>query len=139
MSNADIGWGAVFAIEGTTPGTYVPVAEVKAITLPGGSRDAVDVTHLASPDRYREFIAGLKDGGEASFTLNWVPSATDSLMAGFVAVSGTYQVTAPNGVLMRFSGFFTNYSPPELTPEGPMEASATIKVSGKATLHPAAG
>ena len=138
MSNADIGWGAAFGIEGVTPGTYVAVAEVVGITPPGMTRDAVEVTHLASANEWKQFIAGLKDAGEASFTLNFVASATDTVLAAFEAKTGNYQITFPNGVMMRFSGFFTAYSPPEMTPEGKMEASASIKVTGAPTLHAAA-
>ena len=136
---ADIGYDSAFGIEGETAGTYVAVAEVVGITPPGVSRDAVDATHLKSPDAYKEFIAGLKESGEASITLNFVPSSTDALYTAFDAKTGNYEITFPNGVMMRFSGFFTAYNPPELTAEGKMEATATIKATGKPTLHAASG
>ena len=138
MTAANIGHGALFGIEGVTPGTYVTVAEVVSITPPGMTRDSVEATHLTSPDKWKEFIAGLKDAGEASFTMNFVPSATDAVYLAFNADSGKYQITFPNGVMMRFAGFFTGYTPPELTPDGKMEASATIKPTGAPTLHAAA-
>jgi len=139
MTAANIGHGALFGIEGVTPGTYVTVAEVVSITPPGMSRDSVEATHLTSPGKWKEFIAGLKDAGEASFTLNFVPSATDAVFAAFNADSGKYQITMPGGVMMRFDGFFTGYTPPALAPGDKMEASATIKVNGAPTLHAAAG
>ena len=138
-TQADIGYNSAFGIEGATPGTYVAVAEVVSITPPGMTRDAIEATHLKSPEEFKEFIAGLKDGGEASITVNFIPAATDALYTAFEAKSGKYQITFPNGVMMRFAGFFTGYTPPELTPDGKMEASATIKCNGKPTLHAAAG
>lgn len=138
MTIADIGWDAVFGIEGGTPGTYVAVAEVTAITPPGMTRDAVEVTHLKSSNRYKEFIPGLKDGGEASITLNYDPSATDALVTAFEAEAGNYQITFPDGIRMQFAGFFTAYTIGELTPNGQMTASATMKVTGKATFAAAA-
>lgn len=138
-TNANIGYDSTFGIEGATPGTYVAVAEVVSITPPGMTRDAVEATHLKSPDGWKEFIAGLKEAGEASLTLNFVPSATDALFTAFTADSGKYEITFPNGVQMRFGGFFTAYNPPELTPDGKMEASATIKATSKPTLHAASG
>lgn len=136
---ADIGYDSEFGIEGTTPGTYVKVAAVTAITPPGMTRDAVEVTHLESPDMYKEYIPGLKDGGEATITLNFTPSATDVVVAAFENdAADKYQVTFPNGVMLRFTGFFTGYTPPELTPGGNMVATATIKCTGKPTLHAAA-
>lgn len=139
MTVADIGFNASFGIEGSTPGTYVEVAEVVGVTPPGVTREAVEATHLKSPDRYKEFIAGLKEAGEASLTLNFVPSATDALYTAFDDPDGKYQITFPNGVMLRFDGFFTAYNPPELTPGGKMEANATIKATGKPTLHAGAG
>jgi predicted secreted protein len=139
MSNADIGHGALFGIEGSTPGTYVTAAEVVAITPPGMTRDSVEVTHLTSPGKWKEYIAGLKDAGEASFTFNFVPSATDTVFAAFNADKGKYQITFPNGVMLRFPGFFTGYTPPELGAGEKMEASASIKATGPVTLHAPAG
>lgn len=137
MTIADIGYDSAFAIGSGSPTiTYTDIAEVVAITPPGMSRDAVEATHLKSPNRYKEFIAGMKDAGEASFTINWAPSATDALITAFNADSGNYQITFPNGVMLRFAGFFTAYTPPELTAEK-MEASVTVKVTGEPTLHAA--
>ena len=135
---ADIGNDSEFGIEGDTPGTYVAVAEVIAITPPGMSRDSVEATHLKSPDEFKEYIAGLMDAGDASFTFNFVASATEAIYTAFQARTGNYEITFPNGVMMRFSGFFTSYEPPELTPGGKMEANAKIKATRKPTLHAAA-
>jgi hypothetical protein len=133
---ADIGYGALFGIEGATPGTYVSVAEVVSITPPGMTRDKEEATHLLSDDQYKEYVAGLFDTGDASITLNFIPSATDAVFAAFHAESGRYQITFPGGVMMRFTGFFTAYTPPELTPGGKMQSTATIsRKTGKPTLH----
>jgi predicted secreted protein len=137
-TNATRGRNAVFGIEGETPGTYVAVAEVTSIRPPSWSRDAVEATHLTSDDDYKEFIAGIKEAGEAQMTLNWVPSATDAMVAAFADDFGNYQITAPNGVRLQFSGFFLTYEPGEMTPEGKMTASVTIKASGKPALVAAA-
>jgi predicted secreted protein len=133
---ADIGYDSEFGIEGSSPGVYVKVADVTAIAPPGMTRDSVEVTDLESPDMYKEYIPGLKDGGEATITLNFRPSATDVMVAAFENDEvDKYQITFPNGVMLRFSGFFTGYTPPELTPGGNMIASGTIKCTGKPTLH----
>lgn len=134
---ADIGYNTRFGIEGLTPGTYVNVAEVVSIAPPNVTRDTVEATHLQSPNSWKEYIAGLKDAGEASFTLNYVPSATEAMLAAFDAERGNYQITFPNGVMLRFAGIFTSYSRGELTPEGKMEASVTIKATGAVTMHAA--
>ena len=131
---ADIGLTTTFGIESATPGTYDTVAAVTAITPPGYSREAVDVTHLTSADGYKEFIAGLKEAGEWKLSLLWTPSATDAMVAAFEAETGNYRLTAPNGVKLDAAGFFTAYEFGEITAGGELTASATIKVTGKATL-----
>ena len=61
-TEADIGYGAIFKVGngGSPTETFTDFgAEVTSITPPGYSRDALDATHMASPDRFREYIAGL--------------------------------------------------------------------------------
>ena len=36
-------------------------------------RYTVDATHMASTDKWREFVGGLRDAGEVSITINFVP------------------------------------------------------------------
>ena len=136
-SSANIGYLSTFGIEGDTPGTFVVVAEVASITPPGFSRETVDVTHMTSPDRYKEFIAGMNEAGDATITLNFVPSATDALVAAFTATSGKYQITFPNDVTMTFSGIVTGYEIGELSTDK-MTATMTIKPSGAPVLAAAA-
>jgi predicted secreted protein len=137
--SADIGWDASFGVEGATPGTYVAVAGVRSISPPGATRETVDVTTLKSPGKWREFIAGLKEGGDCSLGLVYSPSASDPLFTAFNSDGGNYQITFPNGVMLRFAGIPTEWAVGELTPEGEMTASATFKQTGPATLHAAAG
>ena len=137
-TNADIGYDSSFGIEGETSGTYVAVAEVTAINGFGFSRESLEATHLKSPDQYKEFIAGMKEGQPVTITLNYVPSESDALVTAFEAKTGKYEITAPNGVQMRFSGFCTQYEIGELNADK-MTATATFQPSGKPTLHAASG
>lgn len=79
MSDATIGWGGEFWLSSdNTTGNLVEMVEVVSFGLPNDQADEVDVTHLKSPDRRKEYILGLKDGGEVQVSLNYVPgSATD--------------------------------------------------------------
>lgn len=139
MTNAAIGFGSTFGIgDGADPETFTTVAEVVSITPPSLTRGSEEATHLESPDDYKEYIALLFDTGDASITFNFEPSETDVIYTAFHDDGGNFEITFPNGVAMRFTGFFTEYGQPELTPEGKMEATATIKRStGKPTLHAA--
>lgn len=135
-TQARIGHGTLFKIgNGASPEVFTTVAEVTAITPPQMSRDSVDASHNESPDGWREFIGGLKDGGEVELTLNWVPGSATTilLMQEIAADAGNKQVVFPNGEIFSFAALCTNIGP-EAPVDGKMEASVTYKVTGKPTL-----
>lgn len=139
-SNADSGYNTSFGV--AADDTYASVtdfAEVASLTPPGYTRNVIDVTHLKSPDEYMEYIGGMRDGGEASMTLNYVPSATDALLAE-LNQSGRryYQITFPGGVKMQFAGFCTGWEPGEVSPDDKLTLAATIKATGAPTIVAAA-
>lgn len=131
-SEGKIGYGSKFGIK-NGGGTYVDVAEVYSIGPPGYNRERVDLTHLTSDDEYMEYGAGMKDGGEVTIELNYIPAESDVLEAAFAAESGDFQITAPNGVRLQFRGVVTAYDIQPLNLEK-MTATATFKVSGKPLL-----
>jgi predicted secreted protein len=127
-TNVTLGYGiTVSRFNGTS---YVPFAEIVDVTPPNVSRDSIGVSHHGSPGGYKEFIPGLRDGGEISLTLNWIPSATETLLVAFN--SGTvdsFRITLPNSVTCTFSGFVMSHSP--ATPrDDKMTLAVTLKVSG---------
>ena len=126
---AKIGFGAAFGIKSGS--TYTAVAEVVSIEGPSFAREAVDATHLGSADGYREYIAGLMDGGEVSIEMNYIPSASDTIVAALQAnTMGSFQITFSSGIRFQFDAVVTAYS--VTTPlADKMTASATFKVSGK--------
>ena len=135
-TQARIGHSTLFKIgNGATPEVFTTVAEVTSITPPGMTRDAIDATHSESPDGWREFIGGLKDGGEVEIAMNYVPgSATTILMMQEIAAAvGNKQIVFPAGEIFSFAALCTNISP-ETPVDGKMEASVTYKVTGRPTL-----
>lgn len=136
-TSAKIGYGNLFAIESqASPAVYETLAEVTNITPPGRSKDAVDATHSQSPDRYREFIAGLKDGGECSIELNFVPNGGDfdKLDAAFESDElVNCRITFTDTSVWTFAGIMTGLEP-EAPLDDKMMATATFKISGKPTF-----
>ena len=136
-SEAMLGYGSVFQIATeTSPDSYVDMAEVISITPPSANVDQVDVTHMQSPNRYREFIDGLIDGGEASFDINFVPgnSADDRIWELLALPPGTNhrrncRISFPNGTTWTFLGTLTGYEP-DVPVDDKMTATVTFKVSG---------
>ena len=138
-SNADSGFNSQFGIKGSGE-TYAMVAEVTSITPPGMTRETIEVTHLTSDDEYKEFIASLKETGEASITINFVPAAVDPLVTAFEAGRGEYRILFPSGtVALDFRGIVTAYEIGDLVADDKMSAVFTIKGTGKASLTAVSG
>lgn len=132
-TNASTGYNATFGIgDGADPEVFTAVAEVISITPPSMQRDVEEATHLKSPDQHKEFIPNLSETGDATFTINYVPSATDVLITAFNAGTGNFRITFPSGVTLTFAGIVTSFAPGEVA-NSKMTASVTIKPTGKAT------
>jgi len=136
-SNAILGYGSVFEIvSDSSPDAYVPMAEVKSITPPSADVDQVEVTHMQSPGRYREFISGLIDGGEVSFEMNFIPGSPSdarifellNLPAG-VSRRRACRISFPTGRTWFFDAEITGYEP-DVPFDDAMTATVTLKVSG---------
>ncbi|WP_315804035.1 phage tail tube protein [Bradyrhizobium sp. SZCCHNS3002] len=140
-TSASIGFGTLFKSgNGAVPEIFTTIAEVTAITPPAMSRDTVDASHELSPEAWREFIAGMKDGGEVSLEMNFIPGGVDAanLMAE-LALTGSAalknrQIVFPDGSVFAFAAILTGYEP-DAPIDDKMAASLTFKVSGKPSLN----
>lgn len=123
--------------DGATPEVFTPLANVTDITPPGIERETYDVTAHDSPDAWREFIGGLKDGGEVEIDINYDPREHDALIADFADTAPrNYKCVWP-GTLgnWAFGAILTNFEP-EAPHDDKLAASAKFKVSGKPVLTP---
>ncbi len=140
-SSAIWAYGSILQLgDGATPEVFTAIAEITELTPPQMSRDDIDVTSHQSSDGYREFISGLRDGGEVSFKANWLP--TNSTHDGTTGILETFnddvnhnwKIILPNTLItIAFSGFLTAFEP-DLPLEEQAQLSGTIKVSGKPTI-----
>ena len=139
-TSARIGYQTLFKTgNGASPEVFATLAEVTGITPPAMARDTVDASHEESPGAWREFIAGLKDGGEVSLDLNFVPGGSASLsLTGELDLDGPLavknrQIVFPDGSYFSFAGILTGFEP-DAPIDDKMSASVTFKVTGKPTL-----
>lgn len=138
-TQARIGWGTLFKSgDGGAPEAFTTLAEVKSITPPSIARDTVDASHMESTEAWRDFIAGMKDGGEVGLELNFIAAGNArTLMAEFDSNGSSAvknrQIVFPDGSIFAFAGILTGFEPEAPTDDG-MVASATFKVTGKPTL-----
>ena len=135
---ASIGWGGEFWMHDGT--TLKELVQVVSFTLPQDEIDDVETTHLKSPDRRREFIAGMRDGGEISVVMNYRPlSDTDELCRDAMALGDVRPIrfVIPQGGVaaaqVDTTGYVRGYDRGEVTADGKMEATLTIKISGAET------
>lgn len=130
------GFGAILTI-----GTEV-VAGVKTLTGPSISMETLDITSHGSTAPWKEFCAGLRDGGEVKVEGNFKNGATaNSSMLTFLNSGDVKSVTfempatsdAAHGSTWTFDALVTAY---ELTDpyDNLMTFSCTLKVSGQPTL-----
>lgn len=79
-SEARIGWGSEFFLA-KADGTLLELDEVTAVALPEEATDDVEVTHMKSPGRRKEYKPGLIEPGDGQVELNYIPgSPTDALI-----------------------------------------------------------
>jgi len=124
---------AAFGIQLSKDGTAI--AEVTNLTGPSRSGETIDVSNHDSPDTFREFVAGMRDGGEISMEGNFIPGDEGQAALLTDYENGTlveYVLTFPTamGTTETFNALVTAL---DLTnPYDDKSAfSATLKISGK--------
>ena len=140
MTQASIGYGSFFHISQDSGSTWFEIAEVFDITPPSSAVDQIDATHMQSPNRTREFIAGLSDPGSAAFTMNFVPGSASDLKIQEIRGTGEQvlcRITFPIGGEWKFTGQIESYEP-AIPTDDRMTASVSFKVSGSTVVTPAA-
>lgn len=135
MSSGINAFGTLLKRNGTT------VAEVTNIGGPSLSRESIEVTNHQSANAWREKIKGLKDGGEVSFSINYVPTAaTHTVGTGLLADFGvntidTWSIVWPDsgGTTWSMPGFISGFEP-SAPIDDKLAADITITVTGQPTL-----
>lgn len=121
--------------DGAATEVFTPIANVTNITPPGIERETYDVTAHDSPDGWREFIGGLKDGGEVEIELNYDPREHDVLVSDFEdSAPRNYRIVFP-GTLGQwaFKAIMSGFES-EAPHDDKLAATVTFKVSGKPTI-----
>lgn len=139
MSEARIGWGGEVQLSATASAAgLVELGEVTSFGLPDDQADDVEVTHLKSPGKRKEFLRGLIDGGEVAVEMNYVPgSATDVLIVALRDSGATVAVRfiIPDEVgtaewQITTQCFVKGYSRGPVTPGEKISATATLRITG---------
>lgn len=124
--NGKLGYGTSWTINGTE------VIEVIEVTPPNSTADRVEVTHMKSPGKRREYIAGMQGDGTASFSINYKPgSATDIFLRELKASGATasHVIEWEDGTTVTFSGSLLTYEK-SVPIDDRMTAAVEIATSG---------
>lgn len=127
-----IGYGSKVRIGvGATP-VWTELANVGDLEMPDEQVDEIEVTHMQSPGRRKQFIAGLVDGGEIGIPMNYIPgSPTDVLLLGLKSSGANVQIEitlTATGTPEVYAGFLKGYA--RTAPvNDKMMATATFRLS----------
>lgn len=146
MSDAIHGIGTLLKLgDGGSPETFSTISEVTELSGPSLEKETVEVTShdtKANASSYKEYIEGVKDGGEVSLTLNFIPTdsthgPTNGLLAEYESGGTTnYKIVFPDSgsTTWTIPAICTGFEPEEPI-DGQLTADVTLKVDGKPTLN----
>lgn len=140
-TEARIGWGGkLYVSTDNTEANLTEITEVVECGFPADEVDEIEATHLQSPGRRKEYVAGLIDGGEFTATRNFIPGdASDLLLADALADGTTRKVrivvpdnsgTGAADWNFVVSAFVKKYAPDNMTAGEVIRSTITFRVTG---------
>jgi len=112
---------------------WIHIAEIETITGPTKVRDTIEVVTLDSVDGYRDYLSGLRDGGNVTFTMVFRRDTYDILDTDFESNTlQNYEIFLPDDELtsFEFEGLVTEL-PLTIPPGNKVTVDVTIKISGQ--------
>src|SRR6185312_9756784 len=76
MATPRSAFGTLLQVGAGSPIVYTSVALVGNITGPGMKADTIDVSNHNQATQYKQFISGMKEGGDVKFELFFDPTDT---------------------------------------------------------------
>ncbi|MBQ7139992.1 MAG: hypothetical protein IJO32_00640 [Bacilli bacterium] len=112
------------------------IANLTKIGEVGVEREERDITDLDSPDEYKEFEPGLKDAGECEIE-GYVKTEENVNKLLSLAESGSvenWKITLKSGSTWEFKAWLKKFKTGELTTDGNVTFSGTLRITGKPTF-----
>lgn len=125
-----------------TPETFETIAEITDCGSPQKTAEDIEVTHTQSPNKYKQYVQGLREGGEVALECNWLPGDQTHTHIDDDFESGTihnYKIEMNNTPMTTIA--FTAYVKgigPRIDRAGKVSATFTFKVTGRPTITTAA-
>jgi hypothetical protein len=123
--------------DGLSPETFATLGELKTLSGPKISVDALETTTHNSPSRVRRYVPGLAQIGDISGTINFsAQDPTHGINGGilYLILTGAcrnHQMVLPDSANTIFgvAGFYTSFDI-QADPAGLLTASWTFRVAG---------
>ena len=143
---ANPSFGSALKMDPAGGTVYVAIGQVQDIVGPNVTRGEIDVTTHDSSDGYREFIAGLANGGGVTFpiifdsqNLKHLQGVGTGLLGDFEQSSCTmptweHTFTDCDGTVVMTYGAFVNGYTFNNPVEGVVSGDISLKLAGKPTL-----
>lgn len=112
--------------------TLSTVAEVTNIDISGYECDDIDLGSMDSTNKHRDFISGMINAGEISFTCVYTKAEASSLF-GAIGTSDTFTVTFPDASTFVATGYVKSAGI-AIPFEDKLEQTGSIKLSGEPTF-----
>lgn len=137
-TEGSIGFGVQVGVSASsTDNTFAALLEITDVSGPEIAVDDVEMTHSESPDRYKEWLPGLIDGGEVTVECNYTKENCAAVYA-LVGVKKYYKITLPDGgSTWKFPGYIKGFGEEEPI-DDKIQNQVTIKVGGKPVFTAAA-
>lgn len=110
-------------------------AEVQSVALNGYARNAIETTHMTTPQGWRTFQpSDLKDPGTLAIEMSFRPNDTPPLTSTAETITVTFPIPAggSTGATLACSGFMTTFEFADPMDER-MTASTELKFTGPPT------
>jgi len=134
MADETTSYGTKFQKEGSTPDTYVDIADVVSIKPPSIETEAIESTNHGNNGKKTYIPSGLIGLSEFSITVNY--KSTDSLAAE-VGQMGNYKIVFPNGLSWKFQAVMLSFSVNEADATSPdvLQAEISFQPSGECAIE----
>lgn len=130
LAGVDLGYGTTVEVSENSGVSWFKLAGIQDVQIPFGEADEVEVTHMESPNRTREFIAGLRTTSDITIPGLYVAgSATDVKIKTLHGSGATILIRfgdVGNEETITFTGFVKNY-----TIDRPVDGPRTFEVALK--------
>lgn len=113
------------------------IAEITSIKGPGMKRETIEVTSLDSTGGWKEFIAGFREAGTLSLSMNFRRGNLDLFMEDFESdVEQNYEIVIPDAdtTTIEFTGLVTEL-PLSISAKDAITNDITIQITGQPVIN----